>query len=88
MVARNSGAATQDHMGHWPRNDIKHRHQFSDDQKTTIIKDEFEFGAPLGLLGRIAEILFLTSYMKRFLLARNDKLKQLAESDQWMEFVD
>ena len=67
---------------------IKHRHQFSDDQKTTIIKDEFEFGAPLGLLGRIAEILFLTSYMRRFLLARNDKLKQLAESDQWMEFVD
>jgi ligand-binding SRPBCC domain-containing protein len=67
---------------------IKHRHQFSDDQKTTIVKDEFEFGAPLGLLGLIAEKLFLTNYMERFLVARNEKIKQLAESDKWAQFVE
>ena len=66
---------------------MKHRHQFIGDGKMTIMQDEFQFRAPLGILGRIAEFLFLKRYMKRFLLVRNGKLKQLAESDEWRPFV-
>jgi hypothetical protein len=42
--------------------------------------DEFSFRAPLGVLGRLAETLFLTHYMKGLLLSRNRFLKQVAES--------
>lgn len=60
---------------------MRHVHEFfslADD--STLIRDIFVFRAPLGLLGRLAEALFLTSYMRRLLLRRNVYLKQMAES--------
>ena len=42
---------------------------------------------PLGLLGRIAERLFLTAYLRRFLEARNRELKAVAESSVWVQFI-
>jgi hypothetical protein len=41
--------------------------------------DEFDFTAPLGPLGRLANPLFLTRYMRRLLLERNAYLKRVAE---------
>jgi hypothetical protein len=43
--------------------------------------DVFTFQAPLGVLGRLAETLFLTRYVKNLLLSRNRYLKQVAESE-------
>jgi hypothetical protein len=43
--------------------------------------DTFTFRAPLGVLGRVAEALFLTRYMRGLLLTRNRYLKQVAETD-------
>jgi hypothetical protein len=42
--------------------------------------DLFTFSAPFGILGRLAETLILTRYMKGLLLARNRYLKQIAEA--------
>jgi len=42
--------------------------------------DHIAFHAPLGLLGKLAETLFLTRYMKKLLLTCNIYLKQVAES--------
>jgi hypothetical protein len=42
--------------------------------------DLFTFHAPLGILGKLAETLFLTHYMKGLLLARNRYLEQVAEA--------
>ncbi len=53
----------------------------------TVLRDEFRFAAPLGILGRIAERLVLRRYMTRFLAARNTVLKRVAESGEWREFV-
>lgn len=54
----------------------------------TVMRDVFDFDAPLGLLGRLAEILFLTRYMRRFLVLRNDTLKAVAESpDRWQRYL-
>ncbi len=50
---------------------IRHRHSFEAAGTSTLMRDEFDFTAPLGVLGRIAECLFLKSYMTRFLEARN-----------------
>jgi len=66
---------------------MKHTHEFIDHQGMTEMRDRFEFEAPLGFLGRIAEQLFLAGYMRRFLVIRNAALKQLAESDGWQRFL-
>lgn len=45
----------------------------------TDMRDVFDFTSPLGPLGRIADALVLTRYMRRFLAERNRILKQVAE---------
>jgi ligand-binding SRPBCC domain-containing protein len=53
----------------------------------TVLRDDFRFAAPLGVLGRIAEALVLRRYMTRFLERRNAVIKRVAESEEWREFV-
>lgn len=60
--------------------ELHHTHIFVPQAHGTLMIDLFTFRAPLGMLGRIAEILFLTRYMKGLLLSRNRYLKQVAES--------
>lgn len=67
---------------------MEHQHQFeSVDTGTTLMRDTFTFKAPLGILGRFAEALFLTNYMRRFLVGKNKILKQVAETEQWKEIL-
>src|SRR5262249_35023673 len=67
---------------------LDHDHYFTaDGLGGTVMRDVFDYAAPLGILGRLAECLFLTLYMRRFLLARNRELKSIAESNSWQEFV-
>lgn len=65
-----------------------HDHEFADDPVGTLMRDRFEFQSPLGILGRIVDALFLTSYMRRFLVQRNEILKRLAKSEEWRRYVD
>jgi ligand-binding SRPBCC domain-containing protein len=57
-----------------------HDHEFAEHPMGTLMRDRFEFESPLGILGLIADRLFLTSYLRRFLVRRNQVLKQLAET--------
>jgi ligand-binding SRPBCC domain-containing protein len=66
---------------------MKHDHYFRKVGDDTELKDVFEFKAPLGVLGRIAEKLFLTRYMRNFLITRNQILKHVAETDEWKKFL-
>lgn len=59
---------------------LHHTHVFVPRPDGTLMIDVFTFRAPLGVLGRLAEALFLTRYMKGLLLSRNRYLKQVAES--------
>ncbi len=65
---------------------MRHVHQFQPTDEGTLMTDEFHFSAPLGILGRIAEQLFLTRYMTSFLTTRNQALKEMAESEQWRHY--
>lgn len=47
---------------------------------TTAMKDVFVYESPLGPLGRLADRLFLTAYMRRLLTERNAIIKRMAES--------
>jgi len=68
---------------------LDHEHHFADDGRGgTIMRDVFEFAAPCGVLGLVAERLVLTRYLHRFLTARNREIKAAAESDAWRDFVE
>lgn len=60
--------------------EIIHVHEFVSQPTGTLMIDHFSFRAPLGVLGRIAEILFLKRYMRKLLLLRNADLKRAAEA--------
>lgn len=65
-----------------------HDHWFdSDAGGGTVVRDVFDFTAPLGPLGRMAEALFLTRYMRRLLEERNAVVKRVAESGEWQRYL-
>jgi len=65
--------------GAFKRFDHDHIFEQKEDGLTRMI-DVFDYTSPLGFLGRIADKLFLETYMKRLLQARNLEIKKAAES--------
>lgn len=59
---------------------MKHTHRFSKEEGGTLMIDEFEFISPLGILGTLANWLFLKRYMTNFLIRKNHELKRVAET--------
>ena len=78
----------RDSMVRGPLARLDHDHEFRDDGAGgTLMRDVFDYAAPLGLLGRLAERLLLTRHLRRFLDARNAELKRIAESDEWRSYL-
>jgi len=59
---------------------FKHEHIFTTEDKKTIMVDKFHFKSPLGVLGDLVNFIFLKRYMRKLLSARNQLLKQEAET--------
>jgi ligand-binding SRPBCC domain-containing protein len=66
---------------------LRHEHHFIATEEGTIMRDVFNFQSPLGILGNLANTLFLESYMTRFLENRNKVIKDFAESERWREVL-
>lgn len=66
---------------------MRHEHYFSTTRAGTMMKDVFKFEAPLGILGSVANKLFLKTYMTNFLKGRNRTLREYAESGRWREVL-
>ena len=62
---------------------VKHEHHFKQTGVATIMKDVFHFESPYGWLGNLVNALFLTRYMKRLLVQRNNIIKEYAETERW-----
>ncbi len=60
---------------------MQHQHHFHYEQEATIMKDDFYFETPYGVLGWLVNIVFLTSYMKKLLQQRNQTIKQYTEAN-------
>jgi ligand-binding SRPBCC domain-containing protein len=67
---------------------IEHQHIFKDEGSGTLMQDVFYFEAPFGILGRFACFLFLTKYLKKFILERNNFIKLMAEGEGWRDYID
>lgn len=59
---------------------LYHRHEFTESGGRTLMRDRLEWRSPLGILGRLADALFLRRYMLRFLVIRNRNLKAILET--------
>jgi ligand-binding SRPBCC domain-containing protein len=64
-----------------------HDHYFVPEGRGTRMTEVFDYAAPLGVLGRVAERLVLTRYMRSFLAARMAVVRTVAESERWTAFV-
>ncbi|MCX6183369.1 MAG: SRPBCC family protein [Bacteroidetes bacterium] len=62
---------------------LHHLHIFIKKENCTVMKDEFFYESPLGVLGKLADYLFLKKYLEKILKERNSLIKSYAESNQW-----
>ncbi|MGI4865792.1 MAG: SRPBCC family protein [Janthinobacterium lividum] len=62
---------------------MRHAHYFEQEGAFTVMRDVFEFASPLGFLGKIADALVLSEYLRRFLVQRGAVVKHYAETDAW-----
>jgi len=62
---------------------LRHEHHFKSIANGTLLIDIFSYEAPYGNLGRLADRLFLTRYMKTLLETRNKTIKEYAETEKW-----
>ena len=58
---------------------FRHEHVFELKDGGTLMSDVFDYTSPMGALGKLADILFLKSYMERLLIRRNAYIKNYAE---------
>jgi ligand-binding SRPBCC domain-containing protein len=78
----------QDTMLHGAFHSMQHDHHFRTiPSGATEMRDTFTFAAPIPILGRIAEALFLRRYMLALLRERNAVIKQIAESSDWQHYL-
>jgi ligand-binding SRPBCC domain-containing protein len=60
--------------------EIRHVHEFLPQADGTLMVDNMHFRSPLGVLGKLADLLFLERYMRHLLLQRNRYIKHVAET--------
>lgn len=67
---------------------FRHEHIFTALEEKTLMLDIFDYESPLGILGQIADFLFIEQYMKSLLIKRNLTIKEFAESEKWKTLLN
>lgn len=68
-----------DEMTSGPFARMHHKHLFILQGKQTLMIDEFNYASPFGIVGRLADWLFVEKYMRKLLTSRNEWIKKVAE---------
>lgn len=66
---------------------FKHEHFFKDEKGKTLMIDKFDYKSPFGLLGNLVDFIFLKRYMTKFLIERNQIVKEFAETEKWKQVL-
>ena len=66
---------------------FRHVHLFAVAGGSTLMKDIFDYTSPLGVIGGLADRLFLKNYMTRLLIRRNEVIKHYAETMLWKDVL-
>ncbi|HEY4207475.1 MAG TPA: SRPBCC family protein [Puia sp.] len=83
VTAMNRPLSFTDEMVEGDFKSLRHEHYFKSIGNGTLLIDLFHFESPYGGLGRLANRLFLTEYLKKLLEGRNDIIREYAESEKW-----
>lgn len=59
-----------------------HTHTFEMKDERTVMTDHFDYKSPFGVIGKLADRLFLEKYMTDFIVRRAKALKEIAENHQ------
>ncbi len=62
---------------------FKHQHHFKQIENGSIMIDIVDFESPYGTLGKFFNTIYLKKYVERFIILRNDIIKQYAETEKW-----
>lgn len=60
-----------------------HDHYYENDNDGVIMKDVFDFRSPASFFGNVFDRFVLRSYLLKFLIARNQVIKEYAETGKW-----
>lgn len=58
---------------------LRHEHDFEERDGGTLMRDTLEWTSPFGILGRIADTLFVRKHMEWFVTTKQRALKKIAE---------
>jgi ligand-binding SRPBCC domain-containing protein len=58
---------------------LRHLHEFESKDGLTIMRDTLEWKSPFGIIGRLADLLFLCRHMRWFVATKQRNLKRIAE---------
>ena len=58
---------------------LRHEHEFHVHARGTLMRDLLQWRSPLGLLGRIADALFVERHVESFVRSKQQNLKRMAE---------
>lgn len=65
-----------------------HKHKFVRHKSDEVLMiDDFNYEVPMGVLGRIANVIFLQRYMKNLIETRSRSIKKALETDEWKRFL-
>lgn len=67
---------------------MKHEHYFKPIENGTIMIDQFYFESPYGILGKWFNGIYLEKYMEKLLTERNRTIRQIAESNNWKQYLE
>jgi ligand-binding SRPBCC domain-containing protein len=59
---------------------LRHIHEFSSMDGIMVMRDILEWKAPFGIVGALADRLFVSAHMRRFVATKQSNLKRIIES--------
>ncbi len=79
IIAFNKPYFFEDKMLKGTFKSMQHQHIFENQNGKTIVTDKFQYETPFGIFGKLFDYLILKKYMTKFLIQRNNVLKEVAE---------
>jgi len=64
---------------HTALRELRHLHEFREEGGVTVMRDIVSWRSPFGVLGRIADALFVTRHMRWFVTEKQRRLKVMLE---------
>lgn len=88
ITAMSRPAYFEDRMTRGVFQSLKHGHFFRFlSPEETEMRGVFCFAAPMGILGRLAELVVLRRYMRALLRERITAIQEIAESSAWRNYL-